>query len=75
MLKCQEALLRSLKEMKVDFKSSLLPNVVQSVLKEVKKMEENAGGKRGNYAVFSGKDKAKIAKYASENGVEVFQEN
>ena len=31
--------------------------------------DEKEGHKRGSYVVFSAKDKAKIAKYASENGV------
>ena len=54
------------------FKSSLPPNVVASALKEVNKVQtsdERNGRKRGSYGIFSAKDKAKVAKYASENGV------
>ena len=54
------------------FKSSLPPNVVASGLKEVNKVQtsdERNGRKRGRYGIFSAKDKAKVAKYASENGV------
>ena len=54
------------------YKSLLPPSVVQSVLKEVKKVnisDEKKGCKRGSYAIFSAKDKAIIAKCASENGV------
>ena len=55
------------------FKSLLPLHVAQSAIKEVKKVEildeKKAGRKRGSYAVFFAKDKAKIAKYASENRV------
>ena len=54
------------------FKSSLPPSIVQSALKEVNKtqtLDEKNGRKRGSYGIFSAQDKAKIAKYASENGV------
>ena len=50
------------------FKSSLPPNVVASALKEVNKVQtsdERNGRKRGSYGIFSAKDKAKVAKYAS----------
>ena len=43
-----------------------------SAIKEIKKVEEDAeriGSKRGNYTAISAENKAKIAKYASENGV------
>ena len=39
--------------------------------KEIKKTEDlqRIGSKRGNYAIVSAENKAKIVKYASEHGV------
>ena len=45
---------------------------MQSAIKEIRKVEEDAeriGSKRGKYAVISSENKARIARYASENGV------
>ena len=54
-------------------RGSALPHgYVRSAIKETKKVEEDAeriGSKRGDYAVISAENKARIARYASENGV------
>ena len=54
-------------------KGSALPHgYLWSAIKEIKKVKEDTkstGSKRGNYAVISAKNKARIARYASENGV------
>ena len=54
-------------------RGSALPHgYVRSAIKEMKKVEEDAErirSKIGNYAVISAENKARIARYASENGV------
>ena len=54
-------------------RGSALPHgYVRSAIKEIKKVKEDTervGSKRSNYAVISAKNKARIARYASENGV------
>ena len=45
---------------------------VRSAIKEIKKVKEDTervGSKRGNYTVISAENKARIVRYASENGV------
>ena len=52
--------------------SELTPKSRELASKEVKKCEERTatlGMKRGYYDIFSPENKAKVAKYASENGV------
>ena len=48
---------------------------VRSAIKEINKVEDDTkriGSKRGNHAIFLAKNKARIARYASENGVTAF---
>ena len=57
---------------KNDCNSSLPPKILHSALREVRKAEEKieeTGSKRGNYAFYTGENKAKVAKFAAENGV------
>ena len=65
---------RPIRAKKNDCISSLLPNILHSALKEVRKAEEKiektrTGSKQGNYAFYTGKNKAKVAKFTAENGV------
>ena len=54
-------------------RGSALPHgYMQSAIKEIKKVEVNTeriGSKSGNYANILAENKARIARYASENGV------
>ena len=46
--------------------------IMWPIIKEIKKVEENSErivSKRGNYASISSKNKARIARYVSENRV------
>ena len=57
---------------KNDCNSSLPPNILHSALKQLRKTEKKnkkTGSKRGNCALYTGKNKAKVVNFAAENSI------